>query len=44
LIAGFGQLLASLLQSVADFLREKPAINQRSKGGQKGRQIGRNER
>ena len=36
-------VLASLLQSVADFLREKPAINQRSQSGQKGRQIGRNE-
>jgi len=39
LIADFGQLLARLLQSVADFLRENTAINQRSKSGQNGGQI-----
>jgi hypothetical protein len=44
LIADFGQLLARLLQSVAEILRENTAINQRSKSGQNGGQIGRNER
>ncbi|MBL6842787.1 MAG: hypothetical protein ISQ73_04975 [Verrucomicrobiae bacterium] len=36
LFACFGQLLARLLQSVADFLRENTAINQRSKRRQNG--------
>jgi len=36
LIADFGQLLARLLQSVADFLRKNTANKRRSKSGQKG--------